>query len=274
MKTIIFRFCMGSFLVIAFILFACTKDENDVLPVKEEAQNLLTTPIENGIISYINWKEDFSSQSCLKEHWNFFGSQKPNWIGTNFERFGLYDNNGTPPWGNCAVSKNVIGDGRGYILESEVYINLTNPSGTCICPSIGVTKILNPTPFINNQPVESGIMMRMKYLGAEIGNVPPWARHHTWLQIEALLEDGSIATPGEYAIPVDDFVNGWHKMKIIIPKNRFASFYLDNQLVWQTPKQIHKSLIYNKNLLLGSTSPGIAGKAYHDWVKITYITPD
>ncbi len=274
MKTIYFKLSMLLFLIIAILFSACTKEENESIPVNLKPESELTVPVEIDNIMFIDWKEDFISQSNLSLNWNFFGSQKPNWIHDDFARYGLYDNNGNPPYGNSAVSKTVIGDGRGYIIETEVYINLTNPSGTCICPSIGVTRILNPNPIASNQPVESGIMMRMKYLGSEVGNVPPAARHHTWLQIEALLEDGSISSPGEYAASIDNFVNGWHKMKIVIPKNRLAHFYLDNELVWITPKQVHKSLLAKKNLLLGSTSPGIAGKAYHDWVKITYITPD
>jgi len=261
-------------IVILIIFCTCTKEEEFDIPVKSVENDHALPYNDTEAVGYIDWTEDFTSIGNLLNNWSFFGTQKPNWNYALFDRYGLFDNNGNPPYGNTAVSKSPIGDGRGYIIQSDVYINLTNPSGTCICPSIGVSKVYNPTPINSSGKIDFGLMMRMQYIGAEVGNVPPYARHHTWLQLYALLEDGSIATPGDFVIPVDTYINGWHNMKIVVLHGGMAQFYLDNTLVWGTPKRIHKSLMVKKNLILGSTSPGIAGKAYHDFVKITYITPD
>lgn len=256
-----------------FILSACTKDEETNPAMMTSINHDL--PYNNAeVVEYIDWIENFNSASTLTANWNFFGSQQPKWYNEAFGRYGLFDNNGSPPYGNTAVSLCPIGDGRGFIIESDIYINLTNPSGTCICPSIGVSRNYNPWPIGTNGTVDFGLMMRLQYIGSEVGNVPPYARHHAWLQLFALLDDGTMASPGNYALNADNMLNGWHNMKIVVLRGGMTRFYLDNNLMWITPKSIHKSLMAKKNLLLGSTSPGIAGKAYHDFIKISYITPD
>jgi hypothetical protein len=141
-------------------------------------------------------------------------------------------------------------------------LDITNPDGTTVCPEIGVTRYLN-------QPQE-GISMKMIYIGNGTTSVPLEYRGRTYLQANVLLNDGSMASSGNYSIRVDNSDNTWHRMKIKVSNNGYVSFYLDNGLLWESNRPVDASLMSNKNLLLGLTSPGSAGKAYHNWVQISY----
>jgi hypothetical protein len=252
-----------SFVTGVVLLSACKKDEQEFNPANNR-QNAATkfsqtTPVA---IQYSNWQEDFNTYNSLVSGWNLYGTPQPQWVSYAFNRYGLFDNNGQLPNGSSAVSKRKIGNGYGYVIESEVYINVNHSQGTTICPEIGVTRY-------TDQPQE-GISMKLIYIGEGVTSVPPAYRNHTFVRTTALLQNGTTASSGDYAILADDTRYGWHKMKIIVNSLRQVSFYLDDRFLWSPHQEIQSSLMKDRNVLLGFTSPGISGKAYHDWVKVSY----
>jgi hypothetical protein len=54
-------------------------------------------------------------------------------------------------------------------------------------------------------------------------------------------------------------------------------FYLDDRLIWSPEKKLNAEMMVNRNLFLGYLSPGTSGKAFHDFVTVSYpkvIDPD
>ena len=255
------------------LLVACTKEAQEPVTQNNQQTLALSIPHPNPSVNdFTEWREDFSFASSLYTNWNLYGTQLPKWVPYAFNRYGLFDNNGLSPDGSYAISRNRIGQGTGYTIESSVYIDLTNPKGSCICPGIGVTKYLDPLP-LPGEMAETGIMMRLRYIGGGVTSVPVNLRNHTYVQMSVILEDGVPATPGDYKLQADFIPNGWHKIKIMVDEFRQVSFYLDDQKIWSPGKPILESLMRDKNILLGFTSPGSAGKAYHDWVCIINRLP-
>ena len=262
------------------LLTSCKKDEQDLAPSGNQ-QNADFKSAKPGppVEVYGNWKEDFTTANSLALRWNLYGTHQPQWVNFAFNRFGLFDNNGRLPNGSFAVSKTKIGNGNGYIIESEVYIDVTNPGGTTICPAIGVTRY--PDLPSESSTVEAGISMKLLYLGKGVPDTLAVHRNHTYIQMSALLQDGTsltsadpkngiISSSRDYAFQADVAGNGWHKMKIVVTSSKQVGFFLDDKFIWSPNKPVHPSLMTNKNVLIGFTSSGNAGKAYHDYVKVTY----
>lgn len=278
LKTIQFV-CLS--LMTGFILLsACKKDELEVLPANSqtEAEYKTTNPgmpaTDNG-----SWREDFATANSLALRWNLFGTSQPQWVYYSCKRFGLFDNNGSLPGGSFAVSKAKIGYGNGYTIESDVYIDVKKPGFTTICPQIGVTR----TQVLPSEPktIDAGISMKLMYIGTGEIDVPEEYRNRTFVLMSALLQNGIMASSGDpnegfdssfgdYAFPVDAASNGWHSMKIVVNHSGQVSFFLDNKFVWSPGRKIENSLMKDKNVILGYTSPGSTGKAYHDYVKVSY----
>jgi hypothetical protein len=245
------------------LLTACKKEEQETVPNSNQKDADYSFNKSIPVNEYNKgWIDDFPSSTALLQRWNLYGNPQPQWVASAFNRYGLFDNNGNLPNGSRAVSKIKIGNGNGYVIESEVYLNITNIEGTTICPEIGVTRY-------PGQP-DAGISMKLMYIGEGVSGVPPANQNHTYIRTTALLQDGTIARSGDYALQAEIGSKGWHKMKIVVNAQKQVSFYLDGQFIWAPQQQIESSLMKDKNVLLGFTSPGIAGKVYNDWVKVSY----
>lgn len=279
MKTI--NFLCVSLLTSVVLLSACQKDELDVVPTASQNEAGYKAELPGPPASLNgNWQDDFTSASSLASNWNLYGKSLPTFVPFAGNRFGLFDNNGKLPDGSYAVSKRKIGYGRGYTIESEVFIEVNHPSpGTVICPEIGVTRNIIQTP--GSGTVDAGISMKLMYIGQGTPDVATAYHNRTIVLMAVLLRSGNIITSGEpsnepiasfdnYALPLLTATNGWHKMKIVVNALGRVSFYLDNSFVWSPEMPVHSSLMTGRNVLLGFTSPGNGGKAYHDYVKVIY----
>ncbi|NVO19564.1 MAG: hypothetical protein HXX13_07680 [Bacteroidetes bacterium] len=271
MKTIKF---LGLILVTGLFTFtACQKDELEVVPMdSHQAEALKSSNPGIQVVVTNDWKDDFTSASSVANRWFLFGERAPQFIPYAFDRFGLLDNNGSLGSSSYAVSKTRIGNGSAMSLESSVYIDVTNPKGTVVCPEIGITR----TMITSNNPdnLDAGISMKLVYMGKDVQGVPAQYQDQTYVVMSTLLEDGSLAQSGDYAFKVDNATNGWHTMNITINASHQIFFFLDGQLIWTPKKPVAASLLKNRNVLVGRYSPGNGGKAYHDFIKVTYPTPD
>jgi hypothetical protein len=259
------------------MLSACAKDDSAFnTPGSQVADKSSVGPLPSAAyVTYADWREDFTYASSLILRWNLYGEPKPQWVNNALGRYGLFDNNGTYPSGSMAVSKTRIGDGRGYTIESDVCI-ITDPEGAFISPGIGVTRqaITSSSEAVPQMP-EAGLSLRLVYVGEGALNVLPVYRNNTYIEAKAVMYDGTTATLGDYAVGVDSpSDNGWYKLKIVVDGTNHVKYYVNNQLVWAPASKIEASLLKNKNLMLGFFSPGsnyTTGKAYHDFVKVSYL---
>jgi hypothetical protein len=252
------------------LITACKKDPQDMAPIAKQQikDNVLSGTDASTSSDFKNWRDDFDTPNSLEMNWILYGSALPKWVPFAANRYGLFDNNGRLPNGSFAVSKARIGNGQGYTIESAVYINVSNTAVPAIIPEIGVTRYLIQTP---ETPLsEAGISMKLAYVGTSDPRVPVTDQDHTFLQMSVLRGSGNFISSGNYELPVNKLSDGWHIMKIVVNANREVSFYLDNQLVWSPQTLIDESLMRDKNVILGFSSGGNNGQAYHDWVRVIY----
>jgi hypothetical protein len=74
-----------------------------------------------------SFEDDFSDSSLNK--WNLFGSPSPLILGSVEGRNGVFDNNGDSYCDSGIVSKDTFSLTKGFTLESDIFMDVTNPSG-------------------------------------------------------------------------------------------------------------------------------------------------
>ena len=160
----------------------------------------------------------------------------------------------------------------GYVAEGEVMLQILNLYGNCVCPGIAVSRDINPVLDKNNE-IPTSISMKIIFAGVNATWFPAKYRGHTFFMMELLDENQSRVSSGY--ILADQFSNSWHKLKIEVTANRYARFYIDNNLIWAPFERLHPEMMSDRKVILGYTSDGdpntLAGVAYHNWIKATYM---
>ena len=270
MKTIRLLLLIAAMVSIACI--SCSKYEADESNV-QELKNVPALPnvIDENRVPIQSWTENFASSTSLITNWKLFGKPSPKWVASAFETQGLFDNNGPSPTKNYAVSNRLVGKNKGYTLEGEVMINITNYNGSCVCPGIALSREIKPVQTSDIE-IPTSISMKVVFAGYNATWFPKDVRGHTWFVMELYTENGNVVSSGY--IPADGYINAWHKLKIEVTEARFAKFYCDNKLLWAPFVRLNPLMMSDKNVVLGYTSDGntktMAGVAYHNWVKATF----
>ena len=216
------------------------------------------------------FEDDFSALNL--DNWIPFGSPSPRVLASVEGRNGVFDNNGDSWCDSGVVSKDNFSFPNGFTMESDIYVKVTNMAGCWDAAVIGLTKENTPYWDHPNCPGEgyyTGLVFSIVYVGDACWASPPEKRRHAYFRIGLYTEDGTGEGPGSYAINADDYINGWHNLKIVVGEDRFVSFYCDDNLIYKSEKRIHEDILLGKKIYLGQRSCGwSAGKAYHDYVKV------
>ena len=249
----------------------CSKIEDDY---NEDLQLKSTAPPMPNADYTKTWTENFQNQFALNANWVLFGTPQPQWVAAAYGKSGLFNNHGPSPEKSYGVSVLPVGTGKGYTVEGEVMLKIRNPEGTCVCPGIAVSQDQNPVINKSNE-IPTGLSMKLVYAGSEAIWFPAHVRMHTSFVMEFISENENVVSSGY--IPADVYSNSWHKLKIVVTSTRYVKFYCDNELIWAPFNRIHPMMMSDKKVVLGYTSDGnsknYAGRAYHDWVKVTYTVP-
>ncbi|MFN3740594.1 MAG: hypothetical protein ACK4TF_07990 [Thermodesulfovibrionales bacterium] len=158
----------------------------------------------------------------------------------------------------------------GCTIEADVFVEFSNLSGCWAAASIGITKTAYPedgSGYTGEYP--DGAFMSISSDGDACWMTPSNLRRHAYFWLGIYAEDGTKEYLPNWSINADKYVNGWHTLRIVINSDRTVKFYADNDLIWQPSKKIHPTVLEGRNIVLGSRSSGSAGKAYHDWVRVT-----
>lgn len=219
------------------------------------------------------FEDDFNALDL--NNWIPFGSPSPRVLASVVGRNGIFDNNGDSWCNSGVVSKDTFSVSNGFSMESDVYVSVTNIAGCWDEACIGLTK--ENTPYMDHpncpgQGYYTGLIFGIFYAGDACWATPPELRRHAYFRISLYAEDETGEGPGYYAINADDFINEWHTLKIVVDEDRFVSFYCDDNLLYKSEKRIHEDILQDKKIYLGQRSSGSAGKAYHDYIKITVQT--
>jgi len=221
-------------------------------------------PIENRY--EVIFEDDFNDLS----NWIPYGSPSPRILPSVEGRKGVFDNNGDSWCNSGAVSKEnlYLADKLPVVIESEVFVKVTNLAGCWDDVAIGLTRKnkLISTGVCAGEDYPWGLILRIHYEGDACWACPQDKRRHAYLYGGFVTENSK--WEGFDWIPADNYINRWVKLKIIIKDDRRIEFYVDNKLIYRSKDKICEDILKGKKLYLGIRSSGSAGKAYHDYIRI------
>ena len=206
-------------------------------------------------------------------NWHLFGVPQPVWVSSAFGRQGIFDNNGDPNNNSGGYSNQVINAPNGFTVEAAVYLNVTDTAGCWDDAVIGLTPSANPGWTNDGSDNSYGVYFDFNYEGGACWGTPTQYQHHAWFHIAITASDGTWDSAPTYTpqVSADQYIDGWHIMKFVVAANGYVYFYIDNNFIWQSDKPLSQSLMQATNVVLSGRSSGSAGKAYHDWVKVTQL---
>ncbi len=192
-------------------------------------------------------------------NWNLQGNPSPRLISSIFNRNGIFDNNGGEN-GSFATSKLSFDVSRGFILESDVYLDFSNPAGCWAGASISMG--------IQNFKSGEDIYFALEAFGNTCTGSQGYS--YTLSEIHYLYMDNNIRNSYWINNFADQYSNGWHTLRIEVNNLGYPKFYIDKDSIYSYNKSIPQSILSQKmNIWLGDHSSGIAGKAYHDWIRLS-----
>jgi len=214
----------------------------------------------------IIFEDDFSDASLSK--WILFGSPRPRVLSNVEGRNGVFDNNGDSWCQSGAISKANLYLPESFIIEADMYLKVTNPSGCWAAPSFMLLRENEPLgrdPYCGDMDYPGGIIFKIMYEGDACWQTPVEKRRHAYITAGIYAEDGT--SEGSGWILADEYINGWHNFKIVVV-DRYVKFYVDDKLIFAPKKKVHPTVLNGKKLYLGRRSSGSAGKGYHDFIRV------
>lgn len=242
--------------------------------ISETSPPVISTPKSNPVtndkivhmkmnVSDHNHNDDFSTNL---DKWILFGSPPPQLLLSAEGRNGVFDNNGD---GNCdsgVVSRDALSLPKGFTLESDVFLRVTNPAGCWNDAFIGLTK--DNSPAVNSLcAIPQSLLFRIYYSGDACWQTPADKMRHAYLDGGFYTESGAWESIGDYS-NADAYINGWHKLKIVVGEDRHVKFYVDDIQIYSSRNKIDPAMLEGKKIYIGGRSSDSAGKVYHDYIKL------
>ncbi len=203
------------------------------------------------------------------QFWSSFGSPAPQVFETVHDRSAVFDPNGDSWCDSGAVSDQVfnLGD-KAFEVAADVYVDVTDPSGCWNSASIGLAKEEADDGECADEIYVPELSIGLSYEGGACWQTPEAHQYHAWVQINYKDTYGSSVALPRFSILGDDYVDGWHTLRIAVDESGFASFFVDSALVHQSDASICQMCLDETRIYLGKRSSGSAGKAYLDHVRL------
>ncbi len=216
---------------------------------------------ENGtcVLSLPNsniFSEDFSHGFS---NWTLFGSPSPK-IVDSFKGYSyVFDNNGDGWCDSGIFSKKSFNLQPGLEIDAYIYLYVENYSGCWNTIRIALTKgVLQTSGDCANDSYY--------YYNLFIFNMEGQA---CWGDNSSLYGHSYFELPPDLKkILGDKYVNGWHRLKIVINNDYTETVYIDNTKIGTSSSPIPEDYRNNVRLMLAGRSSGYGGKSYMDNVKV------
>lgn len=228
--------------------------------------NLTVNNKTGNAISNALFEEDFNNGLGK---WSLYGSPLPAIVNGVYGHDEVFDNRGDSSYQSGAVSKESIDLSNGGVIESDVYLDFYDLTGCWATDQFGLSQDSEPelsSTGMGSYAVNWGITA----YGDACWATDQQYRRHAWFGFNIRASDGTTDSPTD-RISADDYVNNWHKAKIIIRKDHYVEFYIDSTLMWTSTKQIDETYLTDRKLYIRGRSSGSAGKAYNDNVRVTSL---
>ena len=215
------------------------------------------------------FSEDWESGAIDTAKWIKYGSPLPRIVNSFKGYSNVFDNNGDPNHASGALTVNPIHLPSGEVtISADVYVEFSNLSGCWATARIGLTEESNPTTSNTGFSGGHAIYFELSAVGDACWAAPADRRRKAWFGGSMRDATGNREGTGGVSIDGSNYVNGWHKLRIVIDASNRVSFYVDNTLLWQSTGTLDPNVRSGKKLDLGERSSGSAGKAYIDNIEI------
>ena len=225
-----------------------------------------TTPVVNGDVIF---SEDWGRGTIDRAKWVEYGSPRPR-IVRSFDGYtNVFDNNGDSVHGSGAFTVNPIHLPPGEVtISADVYVDFSDLSGCWATARIGLTEESNPTTSNTGFSGGHAIYFELAAVGDACWAAPADRRRKAWFAGSMRDATGNREGTGGVTIDGSNYVNGWHKLRIVIDASNRVSFYVDNTLLWRSTGTLDPNVRSGRRLDLGERSSGSAGKAYIDNIQV------
>ncbi|MBN2587180.1 MAG: hypothetical protein JXR55_07795 [Candidatus Fermentibacteraceae bacterium] len=196
--------------------------------------------------------EDFSEG--LELNWRLFGDPTPMLCDTMGLPPPSFDNNGDELYNNGAVSRKKWDCSEGLTLECDMFVT-SNERGAWISGMLGFDYSSDDQGIEGANPAD--IYLAYSYCGEA-----DWATPHMQGRLNAVFTNPDGSKDNEYYIHLNDFLDSWHRFRIVIESDMTVSFYVDSILFHSTELSLPPEAC-SLNVVLGLRS-NEWGRVFHD----------
>jgi hypothetical protein len=213
-------------------------------------------------------EEDWDALSIDPETWEPWGDPQPVILPSVHGRAGVLDSRGDPSWDSGLQSKALPAMPGGFLIESDVYIEVTDPEGCWMLAFIGISRSMAERDTSGNYVM--GIQYILTFEGGACWMTPePLQRHsYLWFGVDGV-ETPFWGKPGAFDYNADTYNNGWHTLSVQVDAGGIASFHVDGSVLYTSPEPVDRVVMEEpQSIVVGGRSSGVGGKAYHDTVRV------
>lgn len=244
---------------------------------------ILSGILFSGCVGNGNGPEPVSTLVCNRvfddrfddlDSWTLFGSPLPVHMDSVYGENGIFDNNGDPSYNSGAYSNSTYDLSNGFVIESEVYLDFSNPGGCWANASVGISDTVETTGSQYGNLISFGLGAH----GEACWATPDSLRGHSYLSAnyytgETIADSTRVllgSTDGEHEVYVaDEYEGQWVILKIDVDTTLVPSFYINDELVFEGTEPLGSYVDSAEwPLLIGHRSSGSAGKAYHNSISL------
>ncbi|MCK4505223.1 MAG: hypothetical protein KAW14_06380 [Candidatus Aegiribacteria sp.] len=204
-------------------------------------------------IAEILLMDDFSED--LDDRWILFGEPLP----ILCDSMGLpppsFDNNGDTMYSSGAFSRESFEYAGGLVLECDMYVT-SNPRGAWISGRIGLDQV-NEKEYGPSGAEIPEITMSYNYCGEA-----NWGCPHLQGEINVSLRTSSDSLDSHVLVHRNEFLDSWHRFRIVLEPDLRASFYIDSIHIYTTELNLPPDL-GPLSIYLGDRSNSY-GRVFHD----------
>lgn len=207
----------------------------------------------NQSFAEILFTDDFSES--LDDNWILFGEPLPILCDTMGLPPPSFDNNGDTMYSSGAFSRECFDYAGGLVLECDIYVT-SNPRGAWISGSIGLSQVNEGEYGPTNAEIPE------IYLGYNYCGEANWGCPHLQGEIGFSLRASSSSLEYNVLVHRNEFLDSWHRFKIVLEQDLRASFYIDSIHIYTTELSLSPDL-GPLSIYLGDRSNSY-GRVYHD----------
>ena len=215
------------------------------------------------------FEESWDGGAIDPGRWDEYGQPRPRIVEALQGGSNVFDNNGDGNHGSGAVTARGIDLGSGAAtIAADVYVDFSDPAGCWADAAIGLTRDAEARTSATGFGAQ-GIWLALKARGDACAGTPAEHRRRAWFFGGMLDADGNWERMTPYTVGGDDYVDAWHRLRIVVDASNRVSFHVDGTLLWQSTGTLDPALRSGRRLALGTHSSGRAGKAYIDNISVS-----